>query len=74
MHGDAGERGRIAIASMASLPRLWCTMSRVYLPVRAQCTQATAVGAEPGLGEPCHVAARDLLAGLLQQPAPQHGR
>src|SRR5262245_4272315 len=29
------------IASIACLPRRACTMSRVYLPVRAQCTQAS---------------------------------
>ena len=33
-------RGRTPIASIACLPRLACTVSRVYLPVRAQCTQA----------------------------------
>ena len=31
--------GRMPIASIACLPRLGCTVSRVYLPVRAQCTQ-----------------------------------
>ena len=34
-------RGRMPIASIACLPRLACAMSRVYLPVRAQCTQAS---------------------------------
>ena len=33
-------RGRMPIASIACLPRRGWTMSRVYLPVRAQCTQA----------------------------------
>ena len=32
---------RIPIASIAFLPRRGCTMSRVYLPVRAQCTQCS---------------------------------
>jgi hypothetical protein len=33
--------GSTPIASIAFLPRLGWTMSRVYLPVRAQCTQAS---------------------------------
>ncbi len=33
--------GRMPIASIACLPRLGCTMSRVYLPLRAQCTQCS---------------------------------
>ena len=34
-------RGRMPIASIACLPRRGWTISRVYLPVRAQCTQAS---------------------------------
>ena len=39
--GDPANRGRMPIAWIACLPRLECTVSRVYLPVRAQCTQAS---------------------------------
>jgi len=34
-------QGRTPIASIASRPRFGWTMSRVYLPVRAQCTQCS---------------------------------
>jgi hypothetical protein len=33
------------IASIACLPRLGCTMSRVYVPARAQCTQCKRIEA-----------------------------
>jgi hypothetical protein len=33
--------GRMPIASIASVPRLGWTTSRVYLPVRARCTQCS---------------------------------
>jgi len=38
MDSDPANEPRTPIAFMASVPRLGCTMSRVYLPVRAQCT------------------------------------
>src|SRR5713101_5010598 len=55
---------------MACRPRRGCAMSRVYLLVRAQCTQASFPSTpEPGLVEPGDGAGGDLLAGPLQETA-----
>jgi hypothetical protein len=41
MHGDPAKEGSTPIVSIACLPRLGWAISRVYLPVRAQCTPAS---------------------------------
>ena len=74
--GDPGEPGKDAHRLDRLPARAWgWTISRVYLPVRAQCTRASLpVDPEPGLVEPGDVAGGDLPADLLGEHVQLPGR
>jgi hypothetical protein len=56
------------IASIACLRRRGWAKSRVYLPVRARCTQASVGHPEPDLVVPGEVAGGDPPADVPQEP------
>lgn len=74
MHRDPGEGGSAPAASIASRPRLGCTVISVNFPDDAECTQASfPPRPEPGLVEVRDIGGDQCLADRLQRHAQPPG-